>query len=101
MSFESDRAHGYDRSWTALMRPARGASFFANGRPATEAALCAELSRFAYALSPDERQEGRAARILAAIGFDQVLVLDDEATECLLATDRLRALSVLVFQGTS
>lgn len=46
------RFFDYDDSWDSLLKPCR-APFFDGWQPATEAALCAELSRLAYCQGAD------------------------------------------------
>ena len=91
----------YDPSWTALLTPARAAVFFANGRPADEAALCAEMSRLAYA--PFEREADAHRTVQAALGragFAPAHLFSAEGTQGLLTTAADRSMSILAFRGT-
>ena len=91
----------YDPTWRALLRPAEGAVFFPGGRPADEAALCAELSRLSYV---SFERDGAARRLaeaaLGSAGFTEVRFFSAGGTECYLAHDPLAALSALAFRGT-
>jgi hypothetical protein len=94
-------AYRYDPSKAALYTPARGVVFFPDGRPAGEAALCAELSRLAYA--PFERGPAEAASVQDALrraGFAPAQFFDAGDTQAFLTSDAARGVSVLAFRGT-
>jgi triacylglycerol lipase len=94
-------AYPYDPSRAALLTPARGAVFFPAGRPATEAALCAELSRLAYA--PFERDPEASRKVqdaLRRVGFAPGYLFSAGGTQGFLATDADRSVSALAFRGT-
>lgn len=91
----------YDPSRKALLTPARDTAFFSTGRPASEAILCAELSRLAYA--PFERDPDAKASLettLRRIGFSACRTFNSLSTEAFLAQDRTASLTVLAFRGT-
>lgn len=94
-------SYHYDPSWAALLTPARNAVFFAKGRPADEPALCAELSRLAYA--PFERDADARQTVQAALqrgGFSPAHLFSTEGTQGLLASATDGLISVLAFRGT-
>lgn len=94
-------AYPYDASRAALFYPARGVEFFPDGRPATEAALCAEMSRLVYA--PFEREPGERDRVQGAlerIGFTPGYLFSAGGTQGLLTTDADRSVTILAFRGT-
>jgi hypothetical protein len=94
-------AYSYDPSREVLLHPARGAVFFPVGRPATDAALCAEMSRLAYA--PFEHDPDAAARVQATlqrVGFSPTHFFSAGGTQGFLTADAERAVSVLAFRGT-
>lgn len=88
----------YDPTKAALFRPGEANDFFERGRPATEPALCAELSRLAYC-----RRKDAVGQILAGIGFASTEFFattewDENGTQALLTTGG--DLAVLAFRGT-
>jgi hypothetical protein len=94
-------AYTYDPSRSALLRPAQGTVFFPAGRPLTEAALCAEMARLAYA--PFEREEEARTTLqgsLQRVGFPTCQLFSTGGTQAFLAEDRTSGLSILVFRGT-
>jgi hypothetical protein len=94
-------AYRYDASRTALLTPGHKAGFFPAGRPPSEAALCAELSRLAYV--PFERDAEARLAVVSALrraGFERSLLLSAGGTQAFLAHDPHSGLSVLVFRGT-
>jgi len=92
----------YNPTWQAVLHPAAGTTFFAAGRPATEAALCAELGRATY-LGFECGEAGRRAAeaVLAAAGFTANRFFSAGGTECFLAGDAANDLTVLAFRGTA
>jgi hypothetical protein len=89
----------YNASAEALFFPCKNATFFPNGLPASEALLCAEMSRLAYCkaeASPAE--EARVRGILNAIGFTECTFFDRKNTQGFLT--RNATLGVLAFRGT-
>jgi pimeloyl-ACP methyl ester carboxylesterase len=89
----------YDASRKALYFPCRGAMFFPNGLPASEALLCAEMSRLAYCKAEaSQDEEARVRGILRAIGFAECAFFNNEGTQGFLA--RSATLGVLAFRGT-
>jgi hypothetical protein len=94
-------AYRYDPSRAALVTPARGATFFPTGRPTSEAALCAELSRLSYApFDSDAETKREVEAALRRIGFYVCTFFSAGGTQAFLACDTANALSVLVFRGT-
>ena len=94
-------AYRYDPSRAALLTPARGAVFFPAGRPATEPALCVEMSRLAYApFERDPAARNKVQEALQRIGFAPGYLFSAGETQGLLTTDAERSLSVLAFRGT-
>ena len=95
-------SYRYDPSRTALFTPAKGVDFFAAGRPASEAALCAEMSRLVYV--PFERgtdaERRRLTEALTRIGFTPPHLFSGGGTQAFLTNDTDRAVSVLAFRGT-
>jgi hypothetical protein len=91
----------YDPSWRALLFPSSATDFFAHGRPASEAALCAELARVAYI--PFEREAGarRASEILRRAGFARERFISAGGSECFVARDVDARLTVVAFRGTA
>ena len=92
----------YDPSWRALLSPAAATDFFVNGRPANEAALCAELTRVAY-IGFDRGEAGRrrASGILRNAGFAREQFISAGGTECFVARDIDAQLTVVAFRGTA
>jgi hypothetical protein len=94
-------AYRYDPSRKALLTPARDTSFFRAGRPTSEAALCAELARLAYA--PFEREPGAKTAVVTTlqhIAFSEILFFSSASTQAFLARDPLASLAILAFRGT-
>jgi len=91
----------YDPSWRALLLPSSATDFFANGRPAREDALCAELSRVAYIAFESEAGARRASGILRSAGFARERYISFGGTECLVARDVDARLTVVAFRGTA
>ncbi len=88
----------YNPSKEALIHPGEADDFFERGRPATEPALCAELSRLAYC-----RRKGVVGQILAGIGFASTEFFataewDEDGAHALLTVGG--DLAVLAFRGT-
>jgi hypothetical protein len=91
----------YDPSRKALLTPARDTTFFRAGRPASEAVLCAEMSRLAYAaFERDSRAKVEVEANLKRIGFAVCTFFSTESTQAFLAHDPTTPLSVLAFRGT-
>jgi triacylglycerol lipase len=91
----------YDPSRAALLAPARGATFFPAGRPKSEAALCAELSRLSYAPFDSNAEARREVEgHLKRVGFSVCYFFSTGGTQAYLACDTAGALTVLVFRGT-
>jgi hypothetical protein len=89
----------YNARAEALFFPCRNATLFPDGLPASEALLCAEMSRLAYCKaesSPGE--EARVRGILNAIGFTECTFFNKDGTQGFLA--RSATLGVLAFRGT-
>jgi hypothetical protein len=96
------RARPYDPTWRALLCPALADDFFANGRPAAEVALAAEMARVAYiGFDRAASARDRAERILAAAGFGRVEFISAGGTECFVARDEGAALTFVAFRGTA
>jgi hypothetical protein len=94
-------AYKYDASRKALLTPARDTSFFPAGRPTEEAALCAEMSRLAYAAFERDPQAAADVRnVLSPIGFGACTFFSEAGTQGFLAQDLNAALSILTFRGT-
>jgi hypothetical protein len=94
-------AYRYDASRAALFTPASGAVFFPDGRPATESALCAEMSRLVYA--PFERDPDATKKVqdaLRRVGFSPAYLFSAEDTQGFLTTDAEQSVSILAFRGT-
>jgi Lipase (class 3) len=94
-------AYPYDASRAALYTPARGAVFFPAGRPATEAALCAEMSRLVYAAFEREGEaRSRVQDALRRVGFAPPYLFSVGGTQGFLTSAADKAVSVLAFRGT-
>jgi hypothetical protein len=104
-------ASAYSPRKVDLFYPARGANFFANGLPETEAELCAEMSRLAYCrCEPYFHFDKRQIRsVLDALGFtcqffESVGTPEGRGTHALLAlhdnTELGGQLAVVAFRGT-
>ena len=92
----------YDPSWRALLFPSAANDFFAEGRPASEAALCAELARVAYiGFERNEAGRQRASDILRKAGFTREEFISVGGTECFVARDIDAKLTVVSFRGTA
>lgn len=90
----------YSASEEDLFKPAAKHSFFPTGRPASDAALCAEMSRLAYASFETPAGRKIVQDSLAAIGFNACesnFFVADRAKGYLATSDRL---AVLAFRGT-
>jgi hypothetical protein len=90
----------YSASEVDLFKPAANHPFFPDERPATDAALCAEMSRLAY--SPFETSVGRkiVRDALARIGFgaaESNFFVAERAKGFLASSD---SVTVLAFRGT-
>jgi len=98
----------YSASKEDLFFPARRAAFFAGGRPKSEAALCAEMSRLAYARKEPVFGFARnqILQVLAAIGFSDCQFFEKptrpqgQGSHGFLAIDSANKLAVLSFRGT-
>jgi hypothetical protein len=107
-----DRSIPYSGTRDDLYYPCKRGEFFPGGLPATDAALCAEMSRLAYC-----RQAGgfafdqdTIANVLGGIGFttwqffESVGQPQSRGTHCFLAiredTDPATQLAVVAFRGT-
>jgi hypothetical protein len=94
-------AYKYDASRKALFTPARDTTFFPAGRPTEDAALCAEMSRLAYAaFERDPQAAADVQNILSQIGFGSCTFFSAAGTQGFLAQDLDAALSILTFRGT-
>jgi Lipase (class 3) len=94
-------AYPYDPSRAALFTPARGAVFFPTGRPATEGALCAEMSRLAHV--PFERDGEAGSKVqdaLQRINFVPPYLFSTGGTQGFLTADADQSISILAFRGT-
>lgn len=98
----------YSAAKEDLFYPARRAPFFPSGRPQSEAALCAEMARLAYA-----RQEPNFAfdrnlilKMVRGIGFgdckffEKAMGPEGQGSHGFLAIDDAAKLAVLSFRGT-
>jgi hypothetical protein len=96
-----------------LFYPCKNAQFFAGGAPASEAALCAEMSRLAYcSISPQNPpfnfafDRPRITSILANVGFaissfhESTGASNGKGTHCFIATRQDNQLAVVAFRGT-
>jgi triacylglycerol lipase len=94
-------AYKYDPSRAALLTPARGAVFFEAGRPPTEAALCAEMSRLTYApFESDQEAKCKVEEALKRVGFSICYFICAGGTQGFLTADTESSLSILAFRGT-
>ena len=87
----------YDATRSALFRPGNATNFFASGRPASDAALCAEMARLAYVKSPADLRKylDRAGFVLGkTIGYET------GGTQAFVAHDRTINISLVVFRGS-
>lgn len=95
-----------------LYHPAKHAVFFPAGRPKSDAALCAELSRLAYCRLETSFgfDKDRIRKVLARVGFtdcqffENSVDSDCEGTHCFLALEednqRTPKLALVAFRGT-
>ena len=98
----------YSAAKEDLYYPARHAVFFANGRPKSDAALCVEMARLAYARQEPnfvfDRQQ--ILKVLAGVGFSDCQFFEKptgpqgQGSHGFLAIDRSGKLAVLAFRGT-
>ena len=92
----------FDPSWRSLLFPSAADDFFEAGRPASEVALCAELSRIAYiGFERNEAGRQRASAILRKAGFTREEFISAGGTECFVARDIDAKLTVVAFRGTA
>lgn len=102
------RTVGYSAEQDDLYYPAKRAVFFAEGKPASDAALCVELARLAYCRMDFgfAFDRDRIRKVLGGVGFSGCQFFESEGpaegrgTHCLLATDAANDLSVVAFRGT-
>jgi hypothetical protein len=91
----------YDPSYQALFTPALDVQFFPSGRSHTEAVLCAELSRLAYApFERDLQAKQLVEATLRRVGFDSCTFISVAGTQGFVAQDSAAPLSILAFRGT-
>jgi hypothetical protein len=91
-----------------LYYPAKHASFFPNGRPQSDAALCAEMARLAYCRLDTSFafDRDRIRKIMARVQFTDCQFFeaatgpDGGGSHALLALDAENNLAVLSFRGT-
>jgi hypothetical protein len=91
-----------------LFYPARRAGFFPNGRPKSEAALCAEMARLAYTRQEPnfEFDQNLIIKVVGGIGFGQCKFFEKamgpqgQGSHGFLAIDNAAKLAVLSFRGT-
>lgn len=91
-----------------LIYPCQRGNFFPLGYPATEAALCAEMTRLAYCHTPPDYALPQASitQILTRIGFSHVSFFETQGlpnnrgTHCFLAIKDDHSLAILSFRGT-
>lgn len=98
----------YSAAKEDLYYPPRHAVFFPNGRPKSDAALCVEMARLAYARQEPnfafDRQ--RILTVLASVGFSDCQFFEKptgtrgQGSHGFLAIDRVGKLGVLAFRGT-
>jgi len=94
-------SYRYDPSLKAVLTPAQDATFFREGRPESEALLCAEMARLAYAaFERDLEAKSNVEATLREIGFTACEFFSSASTQGFLAYDPVTALSVLSFRGT-
>ncbi len=87
----------YDATRNALFHPGTATDFFAQGRPETDAALCAEMARLAYVKETPELQSYLAR---AGFEFDGVLGYTRRGTQAFVAHDRSNTITVVAFRGS-
>lgn len=98
----------YSAAKEDLFYPARHAIFFPNGRPASGAALCAEMARLAYARrEPNfEFDRDRILQVITGVGFPDCKFFEKptgpqgQGSHGFLASDPAGKLAVLSFRGT-
>lgn len=98
----------YSAAKEDLFYPARQWPFFAGGRPKSEAALCAEMARLAYARKEPAFafDRDRILKVVGAIGFTECAFFEKptgpqgQGSHGFLAVDRTANLAVLSFRGT-
>lgn len=83
----------YDATRSALLRPGDATQYFLQGRPDSDAALCAEMSRLSYC-----RDEETVMDNVAAIGFSGPHFFNEGGTQAILTASDDKA--VLAFRGT-
>jgi hypothetical protein len=89
----------YHADKNALYTPANNALFFADGRPETDAELCAEMSRLAYLkFESGSTLQDQMKSILNKIGFDQYSFFNAGGTQGFCCSDGSKTL--LSFRGT-
>jgi hypothetical protein len=87
----------YDATRNALFHPGTATDFFAQGRPETDTALCAEMARLAYVKDLTDLKS-----YLARAGFELngVLGYTRRGTQAFVARDRASTVTVVAFRGT-
>ena len=98
----------YSATKEDLFYPARRGAFFPDGRPASDAALCAEMARLAYARrEPDFAfDQDQILKVTLAIGFRECKFFENptgpqgQGSHGFLAIDDTAKLAVLSFRGT-
>lgn len=101
-------AIAYSAEKDDLYYPAKQAVFFPNGRPVSDAALCVEMARLAYAQlgTGFEFDQDRIRKILARIQFTSCRFFESATkpkgggSHAFLAVDENKNLAVLAFRGT-
>ena len=89
----------YHADKNALYTPANNALFFADGRPDSDAELCAEMSRLAYMkFESGSTLQNQMQSILSRIGFDQCSFFNTGGTQCFCCSDG--TITLLSFRGT-
>lgn len=89
----------YDASRQSLYHPGAATDFFQTGKPASEAALCAEMARLAYVKEP-ERLENYLAR--AGFSLQRTFGYGDHGTQAFIAIGSASGQETVVvaFRGT-
>jgi hypothetical protein len=92
---------GYSARRIDLFTPSRGAQFFSGGKPPSEAALCAEMSRLAYCRAEPSLtfDRDRVLAVLKSIDFTGCDFFEQSGSHCILA-HHSNDLHVLAFRGT-
>jgi hypothetical protein len=101
-------AVAYSAEKDDLYYPAKQAVFFPNGRPLSDAALCVEMARLAYAQLDTSFgfDQDRIRKILARIQFTSCRFFESATkpkgggSHAFLAADENKNLAVLAFRGT-